>query len=57
MDFALEGITGDETQLQDGGPLDALIAFYHAFNRRDLDAELWLNLGDDGLRKAAYRGG
>jgi hypothetical protein len=21
------------------------------------DAELWVNLGDDGLREAAYRGG
>jgi hypothetical protein len=23
----------------------------------DVDIELWLNLGDDGLREAAYRGG
>jgi hypothetical protein len=23
----------------------------------DVDSELWVNLGDDGLREAAYRGG
>src|SRR5687767_15957341 len=30
-------ITGAETRAGDGGPLDALIDFYRAFNARDLD--------------------
>ncbi len=33
----LSEITGAETQAYDGGPLDALIAFYRAFNSGDLD--------------------
>ncbi|MHC2385685.1 hypothetical protein ACVMFA_002183 [Bradyrhizobium liaoningense] len=28
-----------------------------AFSRTGDPAELWRNLGDDGVRKAAYRGG
>jgi len=31
-------ISGNEPMRGDGGPLDALIDFYRAFNRRDLDA-------------------
>ena len=28
-----------------------------AYGPRTRNAELWVNLGDDGLREAAYRGG
>lgn len=35
--FLLE-VTGDEPKTEDGGPLDALIEFYRAFNSRDLAA-------------------
>src|SRR6266850_1883979 len=37
-DGTISEITGTETRAKDGGPLDALIEFYRAFNAGDLDA-------------------
>jgi hypothetical protein len=38
MSTRLSEITGDEAYVGDGGPLDALVAFYRAFNSQDLGA-------------------
>ncbi|PLZ03748.1 hypothetical protein CY652_05060 [Burkholderia sp. WAC0059] len=38
METRFSEITGDESRAGDGGPLDALIDFYRAFNDRDLVA-------------------
>src|SRR5437016_2075017 len=45
-DGTISEITGTETRAKDGGPLDALIEFYRAFNAGDLDA-LAANWADD----------